>query len=399
MGKDLLKKISILSASLIIVSGGCIAANIPEIARTFPEVPLYVVENLTTIPALFIIISVLMSNKIASYIGHKATIIIGLIIVLISGIVPIISNSFALIFISRATFGIGVGLFNSLLVGMISYFYDGYERAQLIGFQSAFEGIGGMVLTFVVGQLLKISWQTSFWVYIIAVPVIIMLIIFVPNIPREGINKEKNKKELLGEKEDSNIVSKLAIVGYILLLFIVVNFYMSVSVKVTTLMTTFGYGDATDGSNILSLIGLGAMMAGFMFGNVFKITRKYTLPIAFLVMSVAMFMIGLSNSVLLTGVSAVICGFAFRTFIPYLFNKVNSASSSNAGFTTALLLVGFNLGSALSPYTMAIIENLLGNGSIRNIFYFEGAILLLFSFVGGVYVRTSGIKKESVELN
>lgn len=46
MGKDLLRKISILSASIIVVSGGYIAANIP---------------------------------KIVTYIGYKSKIIIGLI--------------------------------------------------------------------------------------------------------------------------------------------------------------------------------------------------------------------------------------------------------------------------------------------------------------------------------
>ncbi len=85
-----------------------------------------------------------------------------------------------------------------------------------------------------------------------------MFIVFVPSIQEEGINKNKvkNNKELLVENEDSIKVSNLAIIGYVVLLFIVVNFYMSVSVKVTTLMTTIGYGNATDRSNILSLIGL-----------------------------------------------------------------------------------------------------------------------------------------------
>lgn len=136
------------------------------------------------------------------------------------------------------------------------------------------------------------------------------------------------------------------------------------------------------------------MIAGFMFGTIFKITKSYTLPIVFLVMSFAMCIIGASNSILLTGISAIICGFAFRIFIQDLFNKVNSASSSNGSFTTSLLLVGFNLGSAFSPYGIVLIEKFLDNSSIRNIFYFEG-ILLLFSVVGIIYVRIITIKKKN----
>lgn len=89
------------------------------------------------------------------------------------------------------------------------------------------------VITFIVGQLLKISWKTSFLVYLIVLPIIINFIIFVPNITQEYINKLKleNTKALVKENEDYNKVSNISILGYIVLLFIVVNFYMSVSVK------------------------------------------------------------------------------------------------------------------------------------------------------------------------
>ena len=46
MKKDLLLKMSILSASLVVVSGGAIAANIPAMAKTFADVPLQTVEML-----------------------------------------------------------------------------------------------------------------------------------------------------------------------------------------------------------------------------------------------------------------------------------------------------------------------------------------------------------------
>ena len=48
-------KISLLSVSLLIVSAGAIAANIPAIALTYPLVPKTLVEFITTMPSLFII--------------------------------------------------------------------------------------------------------------------------------------------------------------------------------------------------------------------------------------------------------------------------------------------------------------------------------------------------------
>lgn len=378
-----MRKISILAVSLIVVSGAAIGANLPAIAQTFPEIPLPLVEMLTTIPALFIIPAVLLSTKIAKYIGYKKSVLLGLGIVLISGIIPAVVTNFTIIFISRACFGFGIGMFNSLLISIISYFYHGNERAAAIGFQSAFEGIGGMSLTFVVGQLLKINWQASFWVYLIVIPIFILFALFVPEISQREINQRAENKnndfehiEILEHRLSTKIFS-----GYICLLILVVCIYMSITVKGTLLMTTLGYGNATDGSNILSLIGVGAMTAGFLFGPIYTVTKQWTLPLAFFVMSIGMLMIGFSNQVWLTGLGAMICGFSFRTFIPYLFNQTNSRSGQKAAFRTSLLLVGFNLGSAFSPYGIALIESVSNFSTIRGIFFSEAILLLILAII------------------
>ncbi|MEI5993109.1 MFS transporter [Candidatus Enterococcus mansonii] len=385
MAHNVMKKISILSVSLVVVSGGAIGANIPAMAETFPNVPLSLVEMLTTIPALFIIPAVLISTKIAKYLGYKTTVLLGLSIVLISGIVPAVSTNFILILISRACFGFGVGLFNSLLVSLIRYFYQGNERATTIGFQSAFEGIGGMSLTFVVGQLLKISWQTSFWVYLFVLPIILFVVLFVPSVSEKDIQLVHGERMTKGtpkeNKQKEGSMSWLAFSGYIVLLIIVVCMYMSITVKGTLLMTTLGYGNATDGSNIMALIGVGAMTAGFSFGYVFKITQRWTMPLVFLVMSGAMVLIGISTSVFLTGVGAVACGFSFRLFIPYLFSQINNGASSQASFRTSLLLVGFNIGSAFSPYGIALIDSVSVFDTVRGTFFSEAIILLFLSLL------------------
>ena len=181
MRKGLLLKFSLLSASLLVASAPAINANIPAMAEAFPTIPLSMVEMLTTIPSMFLMLSVLISSFIAKKIGYKQTISLGLMIVAISGIIPIFIDNFYIILLSRACLGFGIGLFNSLLVSMISYFYDGDERSSIIGLQSACEGLGGMGITFIAGQLLRISWQSSFYAYFMAVPVVVLFVLFVPN--------------------------------------------------------------------------------------------------------------------------------------------------------------------------------------------------------------------------
>lgn len=397
MSKESLQKVSILAISFIVVSVGAIGGNIPEIAKSFPEVPMTMIENLVTIPALFIIPSVLLSNTIAKYIGYKKTVLIGLGLVFFAGIMPALIESFPIIFIARCLFGFGIGMFNSLIVGFISYFYSGNERAKLIGFQSAFEGIGGMTITFLVGQLLRFGWQASFWVYALALPMFILFALFVPDVPYEDmINRNQKKAAKTSLTDNENNTSLIGVIGYIALLFVGVNIYMSTNVKATALMSTLGYGDATDGSTIISVVGIGAMSAGFLFGKTLNVLKKYIVPVSFTLMGTSLLIIGLSNSVFVTAIGAILCGFSFRTFIPYLFNKVNSSPSINAGLSTSLLLVGFNLGSAFSPYGIAIIERLNIFGSIRGVFYTEAIILFVFAATGLVFISLKGIRNKQL---
>lgn len=136
MKKKLLKG-SILSASLLVASGPAINANIPQIAAAFPDIPLATIELLSTIPSLFLMLSVLMSSFIANKLRIKRTIMIGLGLVMVCGFIPALINNFYLIVVSRALLGFGIGLFNSLLVILANYFYEGHERTAFYGLQAS----------------------------------------------------------------------------------------------------------------------------------------------------------------------------------------------------------------------------------------------------------------------
>lgn len=170
---------------------------------------------------------------------------------------------------------------------------------------------------------------------------------------------------------------------------------MTMGIKVTTLMTTSGYGTATDGSTVILMIGLGAMISGFLFGRIIKVTQRFTLPIAFLLLASAMFIIGFSNSVFFTAIGGLLTGFGFRMVMPYLINSINSGGSiKNSGLATSALLVGYNLGASLSPYGAIIIQKISWVKSLRGIFYTDGTILAILAVCGAAlaifYSRKKG---------
>lgn len=364
-----LTKFSLLSVSLLVVSGGAIAANIPAIMTAYPTINPTLVELITTIPSLFIILTVPFSHIFAKKFGYKLSVQIGIGIVLGAGIIPVFVQSFWFLFFSRILFGIG--LFNPLLFSLAGKMYQGKERSSVIGFQSAFEGIGGMVITFTVGQLLVMNWRSSFLAYLLALPILLLFSSFVPDVALENEeNKSKTKNQTINPST----------YGYIALLILVVTIYMSVTVKITSLLLEKGFGNATDGSNLIALVGLGAMTAGALFGSIVTITKKWTLPLSFFVLSLSMFMIASCQNLVSISIAVVLCGFSFRTFIPYLFNEVNQDTNGHSEKSTSLLLIGFNIGAAFAPISISLLGNILPSNENTDIFMVEGMIMMLLAF-------------------
>ena len=383
MYKKSMLKPALLSASLLVASAPAINANIPAMITAFPKIPLQMVEMLTTVPSMFLMISVLTSSFIAKKIGYKQTIVLGLSIVAIFGVIPIFTNQFYIILISRALLGFGIGLFNSLLASIINYFYDGEEKSSLFGIQSACEGLGGMTITFMAGQLLKISWQAPFYAYLITIPIIILFISFVPKIKTEDILlKTNNKTQAKNENKKNNI---LPLISYILLLFIVAILYMTMGIKIATLMTSEGYAKASDASIVIILLSLGAMISGFLFGKIIKLLKEFTIPVAFLIMATAMYLISISNSTIVTVFAGFLVGFGFRMILPYFINKINTSNLSNPSLATSLLLIGYNLGVFITPYGSKVLEYLAAEQGIRGVFHVNSISFLLLS-LGGISV-------------
>ena len=365
MKKEQVLKYSLLSASLLVGSAPAINANIPAMASAFDTIPLAMIEMLTTVPSLFLMISVLISSFIAKKIGYKQTASLGLLIVAVSGILPVFVSNFYLILISRAMLGFGIGLFNSLTVALVNSFYQGKDRAKMYGLQSAFEGAGGIFITFIAGQLLKIGWQAPFLAYAIAIPVCIVFIKFIPKIATANvISVDKNViVEENGFKKDN-----IMLISFIALLFVAASLYMTMGIKVSTLITTAGYGNASDASLVIILLSLGAITAGTLFSKIIKIFKQLTPIIGLLILALAMFLIGISNSMIITFAAGFLTGFAFKIFMPYLINRINNSQIKNTPLATSFLLVGFNLGAFISPYSSIFMQNIALSDSLNSLF-------------------------------
>ena len=368
MNKKILK-IALLSVSMLVAVAPAINANIPAMKEAFPQIPLSMVEMITTIPSLFLMISVLTSGFIAKKIGYKQTIMLGLGIVAIAGIIPVFIGNFYLVLFSRAALGFGIGLFNSLLIGLISYFFDGNERTTLIGYHEALGGLGGMLITYIAGQLMHVNWQAPFISYAIAIPVFFIFWKVIPKVKTEDILHKNTKQVVVNDGKEGNFS---IVFVFMILIVIGATLNMTMGIKVSSLIVEQGYGSASDASTVIMLLSLGAMISGFLFGKMYNIFKNYIMSVGFTITAFAMFIIGISNASWMTVLGGFLVGFGFRVMMPCLTNIVNSSHLKNPTLATSLLLVAYNLGSAFAPYGSMLIQKFSWTSDLRGVFYVDG---------------------------
>lgn len=368
MNKKILK-IALLSVSMLVAVAPAINANIPAMKEAFPQIPLSMVEMITTIPSLFLMISVLTSGFIAKKIGYKQTIMLGLGIVAISGIIPVFIGNFYLVLFSRAALGFGIGLFNSLLIGLISYFFDGNERTTIIGYHEALGGLGGMLITYIAGQLMHVNWQAPFISYAIAIPVFFIFWKVIPKVKTEDILHKNTKQVVVNDGKEGNFS---IVFVFMILIVIGATLNMTMGIKVSSLIVEQGYGSASDASTVIMLLSLGAMISGFLFGKMYNIFKNYIMSVGFTITALAMFIIGISNASWMTVLGGFLVGFGFRVMMPCLTNIVNSSHLKNPTLATSLLLVAYNLGSAFAPYGSMLIQKFSWTSDLRGVFYVDG---------------------------
>ena len=384
MNKKILK-IALLSVSMLVAVAPAINANIPAMKEAFPQIPLSMVEMITTIPSLFLMISVLTSGFIAKKIGYKQTIMLGLGIVAISGIIPVFIGNFYLVLFSRAALGFGIGLFNSLLIGLISYFFDGNERTTIIGYHEALGGLGGMLI--IAGQLMNVNWQAPFISYAIAIPVFFIFWKVIPKVKTEDILHKNTKQVVVNDGKEGNFS---IVFVFMILIVIGATLNMTMGIKVSSLIVEQDYGSASDASTVIMLLSLGAMISGFLFGKMYKIFKNYIMSVGFTITALSMFIIGISNTSWMTVLGGFLVGFGFRVMMPCLTNIVNSSHLKNPTLATSLLLVAYNLGSAFAPYGSMLIQKFSWTSDLRGVFYVDGIGFICLAVIVFIVNKVKG---------
>lgn len=370
MNNKLLKiKISVLAISVLtLMAGAAVAPGLSEISRIFSGYSPTVIKLVISLPPLLIIPFSLLSGFFSSKIGKKNLLITGLLIYLIGGAGAAFVDSMIPLLVFRAVLGMGTGIILPLSTGLITDFYYGDERAKMLGFSSATNCLGTIVANIAAGILVAINWHYIFYVYLLAVPVLCLAILFIPikkPLEKEAGHKAKISKEL-GYWAIAAFFTMLAFFGVVTNLSLLIDIRNLGGSQVTGLM--------------FALNSLCMLVSGALFLTIQKKFKKLYSPFMLLLMGGGYAGLVIAGSLPLLIVSVVLSGLGTGLGFPFIMNRASQyAREDNSIVVMGIVSACAFLGQFLSPIILDNIPLIAGE-PVSNVF------LILALGVGIVFV-------------
>ncbi len=350
-------KISLLSISVLLMSAPIISAALPSMIDSFPSQSKSAVETLLTIPNIGIILALLFSPFCIRMIGKKKTVLVGLVIALISGLLPALISNYTLILGARFIFGIGIGLFNSLAVSLLAEFYEGDELSTMMGFQSMAGSLGSAGLSFFISYLVTLGWQQTFWAYLIILPVLFLFGFFV-QIP------ESQHTQTAAEVQTEKISVNLPIVGLSVLIFFLFSFFMASVIKLPEFIIHNNIGSASSVSIITGLSTLVGIPVGMFYGKIHQLLKQQVLPIGLFISAIGFFIVSQSSNLPILLIGVGFSGVGFGLAVPFIYTWTALVADKRAiNFAYTCLIIATNIGVFFSPVLLNTLGKLFGNTS------------------------------------
>ena len=175
-------KITILVVTFMQMATNGLSPAMSEIAAAFPEASASTVQMLMSLPGIFVVVLSFVSAELTARFSKKFLIGGGLVCLILVGVCgTLFHGSLQILFIWSVLMGLGMGLVIALTASLIADYFDGKEKEDLMGLQTSAGNVGGMIMTAVGGLLTSVAWNLDYCVYFLAVPGLILLLLFVPD--------------------------------------------------------------------------------------------------------------------------------------------------------------------------------------------------------------------------
>jgi MFS family permease len=391
---SILTKIALLaSSSLTVMSGATIAPSLPAMQDHFASVAnaqLWV-RLVLTIPALFIVIGSPIAGIIVDRLGRKPLLVVSAVLYGLAGCSGFFLNSLFAILAGRALLGLAVAGVMVSATTLIADYYIGQARANFMGLQAGFMGLGGVIFLSAGGALAEANWRYPFLIYLfswILLP-LILVSIYEPNrtIP-EMLSGEKPKNTSLKNTSSKNISSKntssatpknLLILVYGITTLVQTVFYL-IPVQLPFYLRNLNNATPAQSGQAIALCTLLSAFGSIMYGKVkARLDFVSILPFIFTFLGIGYTLIGFGKNLGVIMLGLAIAGVGLGLLMPNMTVWVSSTvPDAVRGVALGGLSTSLFLGQFLSPIIAQPVSMRIG---LDMTYALSGGLLLVLAVV------------------
>ena len=283
-----------LSLAALFLSSMCTMGDLvvspvaADVYRAFADAPEWLVNLGITGPALFGLPFGLATGVLCDKLDKKKIMVAGFALFTFSSVFgAAYENVYFFVTMRLLATGIGWGITNTAALSILAdLFPDETEHGKYVGwYNSAMSAIGAL-LAYGAGILAAGSWQNAYAMYLIAIPVLVMLVVFLPSFPPTR-SVAVPVQEVKGASTSS--VAALArglfpfqernkaargwwkgLAALSVQVFLVATLYFVILYLVALYVADAGVGDEAFSGMLMSIMTVGTALSSLVFGSFYK---------------------------------------------------------------------------------------------------------------------------------
>lgn len=384
-----------LILSTMAVMGDMVVISVAgNIFETYADVNVVVLNFFLSGPVLIGAVSGLVAGKLMQYISKKKLLIVAFGIFSIGAIFGNAIHSAYYMVGMRMLVGVGIGMVGVIAMAIIAdVFVDENKRSTMMGIFNGGMAAVGAILGAVSGVVATMGWETVFSIYLATIPVLIMILLFVPADKLSASDSEVLGNAAGSTEEKLPWGKVIPLAGSVLFYNII---YCIVFYQISMIVIEKGIGDLALIGTLSALGTVGSFLASFSFGSYYKVLKRVTPVIGYSVMALSYGILYFSTSSVLAMVACTLLGATFGMGMSYFFMHCTMiVPESKIPMSIAVTNFAMSIGGFLSVYVATMLQGVIGVGTITEIM----PVLIGTLVVGAIISVVLNIKDKKMEKN
>ncbi len=372
-----------------------IVANLYEVFADSPE---WLINLGITGPALVGLPFGFIAGLLCDRMDKKIVMVAGFAIFVASACCgALIPNIYYFVALRLCATGVGWGITNTAALAILAdLFTDEAEHGKYVGWYNAVMSIMGAIMAAVAGMLAAGgTWQNAFQTYLISIPVLVMLVVFLPSM------KPKAKAaDDTAEKEEVVSGWWTKLIPLTIQVFFVAICYFVMLYMIALFVVEAGVGDEAYIGMLASASTVAAAIGSFAFGPVYARMKNAVYLPALFIMGLCFIAMALAPSATVTVICVVVAGFFWPFYFCFFYTRATElVPASRAGTATSIVAVSDGAAAAGCSYLLTGLMGATGMTSVA-IWPAFGVTLIVVGVISCLWFfatrKKSAVKKSVV---